>query len=44
MADNSKTVNAMASAIKKSHPNMSHRQVMNKARQAVIRSERAKKK
>lgn len=36
-------VDKLAGEIKKSHPNMTHRQVMQKAREAFVRADRNKK-
>jgi hypothetical protein len=42
MSDNQKQVDSLAGRIKKSQPHLSHRQVMEKARQTVRKIEKKK--
>ena len=44
MADNSKSVAELAKQIAKAQPNWSHRRIKQKARDAVLRTERPTKK
>lgn len=44
MADNSKSVDTLAKQIAAAQPNWSHRKIKDKARQAVLRTERNTKK